>query len=107
MDFRLELITSRERRALLAVAIAAGLLVFAMALYAGPSIGVLRHPESAVAARPVHSTVDVGSGRTVVVVTRVRAPGFVGPMLLDQDHWITVDPAERPAPRAGRRPRRM
>jgi hypothetical protein len=107
MDFRLDLLTARERRALLSAAAAAGLLLLSVGLYAGPFISGVGRTPSVVAARPIHSTVDIGGGRSVVVVTRVRAPGFYGPILLDQDHWITIEAADRPIPRAPRRPRRM
>ena len=102
MDFKVELVTRRERRAASVAALATVLLVGAVGVYFNPL------PQRSRAAQQIRSQVDIGGGRTVVVVTRVRPQGFYGPIVVDQDHWITAlpNPAERPAPRASRRPRR-
>ena len=92
MDFRLDLLTARERRALMVTVAAVGLMLVLSLGYSRPVLSPTTGPTQAIArpTHPLHTTVDIGGGHTVVIVTRVRAPGFVGPIVIDQDHWIAV-----------------
>jgi hypothetical protein len=95
LDFRVDLLTRRERRALMVTLAAVGLIVVVALGYSRPVLSPTTGPTEAMAlpTHPIHTTVDIGGGRTVVIVTRVRAPGFVGPIVIDQDHWIAVQPS--------------